>query len=359
VDEQRFDAIVVGGGAIGLACAWAAARRGLRVCVLERDRIGAGATWAAAGMLAPATEAEFGEDELLRLNLASAERWPGFAAALGDVGYERSGTLYAALDRDELEALERLRALQSSLGLETEWLSGRDCRRLEPGLTPHAAGGLRAGDEAQVDPRRLVTALAAAVEDAGGAIRTGVEVVEVDAGGAATADGCAFEGAVVVAAGCWTGSLVEAPIRPVKGQILRLRGERPCTHSLRTDRVYVVSRPSGETVVGATVEERGFDTTVTAGAVHELLREAYRALPEIAELELAEAFAGLRPGTPDNRPRIGRLAEGGPIVASGHYRNGILLAPVTGDAVAALLLGEQPDVDLAPFSPALAEAVAP
>jgi glycine oxidase len=174
-----------------------------------------------------------------------------------------------------------------------------------------------------------------------------------------TADGDAVEGAnLVLTAGCWSGQgqwLPEpVPVRPVKGEILTLRGaagEPVCERIIAGERVYLVPRSDGRLIVGATVEERGFDTTVTAGGVHELLREAYRVIPEIAELELLEATAGLRPGSPDNAPLIGHADAEGLLIAAGHFRNGVLQAPVTADSIAALLTGETPPVDLEPFSP--------
>jgi glycine oxidase len=339
-----YDAVVVGGGVIGLSLAWRAAQRGLSVLVVERDEPGAGASGVAAGMLAPVTEAEFGEQSLLALNLAGAEMWPAFAAELAelsgvDTGYRASGALVAAADRDDGEELRRLLHFQQSLGLDVEWLGGRDARSLEPRLSPRVSGAIHAAGEAHVEPRSVVRALVAALGQAGGEIAQGT-VSGVAADGVELADGSRIAAnRVVVAAGCWSGAFEGAPaVRPVKGQILRLRGPEPLTRRLvRTPRCYVVSRPDGEVVVGATVEERGFDTSVTAGGVHRLLEAAWEVLPDIEELELVEAAARLRPATPDNVPVIGE--SGGVIWATGHYRNGVLLAPVTADRVMAILTG--------------------
>ena len=386
-EDKSHDVVVVGAGVIGLACAWRAAQRGMKVVVLDRDQPGSGASRVAAGMLSPVGEASWGEENLLDLNLASMERWPGFAEELAaesgvEVGFRPCGALHVALDRDEASELQRRHRLHLELGLESEWLRSSECRRLEPGLAPPVAGGVHARHEAGADPRLLVPALAAAVKAAGGSIETGMEVTaaEVEAGtimGVRAADGRRFRaGAVVLAAGCWSGAAEWLPaearpsVRPVKGEILTLRtdpSEPICERIVATERVYVVPRGDGRLVVGATVEERGFDTTVTAGGVHELLREAYRALPDVAEAELAEVTAGLRPGTPDNAPLIGPGALDGLVVASGHFRNGILLAPITGDLVATVLGGEEPAVDIRPFDPArfaglgarAAEATAP
>jgi glycine oxidase len=358
--SDHLDAVIVGAGTIGLACAWRAARRGLRVRVLERDAPGAGATHVAAGMLAPVGEANWGEDAMVRIALASARGWPGFAAELErdsglESGYEPRGALHVALDRDEAEELHRRFELMASLDLGVEWLRPRECRALEPGLSPTCTGGVHLPGEAAVDPRLLVPALAAAVERTGGELLVEAEVVDAmfdqnRLAGVVTADGREHRAdRVVLAAGAWSGASswlpprARPPVRPVKGQLLILRGgpeQVVSTRIVTTERVYLVPRPDGRLVVGATVEERGFDLQVTAGGVLEMLREAYRTLPDVAELELVEALAGLRPGTPDNAPLIGPGALDGLVLATGHYRNGILLTPLTADAVAAMLAGE-------------------
>jgi glycine oxidase len=361
--SDNFDAIVVGAGVIGLACAWRAAQRGLSVAVVERDQPGAGASGVAAGMLAPVGEATWGEDRLLDLALTSHRRWPEFAAELEadagrDVGLLDLGALHVALDRDEAAELRRRFELTRSLELDATWLRPSECRALEPGLASAAGGGVHASHESAVDPRALVSALAAALERAGGSIVTAEvvgSIVESDRlVGVRTAEGEELRaGAVVLAAGSWSAAdwLPEGArpaIRPVKGQILTLAGspvDPPCERIVVTERVYMVPRPDGRLVVGATVEEQGFDTRVTAGGVYELLREAYRALPEVAELELVEAVAGLRPTTPDNLPLIGPGAIDGLLLATGHFRNGILLAPLTADRIADVLVGHGLEVE--------------
>jgi glycine oxidase len=367
--KSGYDAIIVGGGVIGLTCAWRAAERGARVCVLERDRPAAGATGVAAGMLAPVGEASWGEEHLLALNLESLRRWPDFAeqleqeAGLG-TGFAQRGALHVAVDRDEAEELRRRYELHQNLGLDSEWIQGRDCRQLEPGLATAVRGGAHVPGEASVDPRRVVAALLATLDRRGVTVHSGLEVVAADRQGGAsrveTADGHGFEGhTVVLAAGCWSGQARwlaggVPPVRPVKGEILTLRGspdEPVCDRIVAGERVYMVPRADGRLIVGATVEERGFDTMVTAGGVHELLREAYRLIPEIAELELVEAAAGLRPSSPDNAPLIGSGDAEGLLVATGHFRNGVLQAPLTADCIAALLAGEPAPIDLDPFSP--------
>lgn len=379
-DSNQLDAIVVGAGAIGLACAWRAAQRGLRVRVLERDVAGAGASGVAAGMLAPVGEATWGEEGLLELALRSHALWPQFAedlvAASGrEVAYLDLGSVHAALDRDEAAELRRRFELMCSLGLEASWLRGSAGRELEPGLAPAVTAGVHAPHEAAADPRTVVAALRIAAEGEGVDLVEGAEVTGAltdgdRLAGVRTADGTDHRAAAtVLAAGAWSGEAAwlpprgRPPVRPVKGQILTLRGPAGapvCKRIVVTERVYVVPRADGRVVVGATVEEQGFDTRVTAGGIHELLRESYRALPEIAELELVEAVAGLRPGTPDNLPLIGPGAIDGLVLATGHFRNGILLAPLTAEAVAAVLTEEPRDAELAVADPArfTGEAVA-
>lgn len=372
-EKRDFDVVVVGGGVIGLSCAWRAAQRGARVAVLERDKPGGGATQVAAGMLAPVGELTFGEPELLELTLAAARLYPEFVeeleATTGEsTGYERLGALHVALDRDEAAQLRRVHDLQRSLELEAEWLPPRRCRELEPGLTPSFHGGVFAAGEAAVDPRALTRALLAACAAEGVEVRTGTEVVDGIfesgrlVGARAAKRGSDTQGmsdprhdeiraaTVLLAGGAWSGAMAwlpehaRPPVRPVKGQVVELRSrgqELVARHILASERVYLVPRPDGRLVVGATVEEMGFDTAVTAGGIHELLREAYRLLPDVAEMELLGATAGLRPGTPDNLPLVGPGAIDGLILATGHFRNGILLAPLAAQTVADFLSGDR------------------
>jgi glycine oxidase len=314
-------------------------------------------------MLAPVGELTFGEPELLELTLAAARLYPGFVAELEaasgeSTGYARTGALHVALDRDEAEQMRRVHELQRSLELEAEWLAPSRCRELEPGLTPSFHGGVHARGEAAIDPRALTRALVVALAAAGGELRTECEVVGgLFEGerivGVRTAAGEELRAAnVILATGAWAGSAewlpvhARPPVRPVKGEVLELGGregsEPPATGIVCSERVYLVPRPDGRLIVGATVEERGFDTAVSAGGALELLREAYRLLPDVAEMELLDAIAGLRPGTPDNLPRVGPGAIDGLLLATGHYRNGILLAPLAAERIAAELTGPSP-----------------
>lgn len=361
------DALVIGGGVIGLAVAWRLAQRGLAVTVVD-PAPGAAASHAAAGMLAPVTEVHYEEEALLALNLESARRYPAFCAELEEVsgqptGYDASGTLAVAAGPDDHAALMELFRFQTSLGLEVERLTGRQCRQLEPSLAPSVRGGVRVEGDHQVDPRRLVSALAEAGRRAGVSfLGRRVEAILV-AGDRCAGVSLAVEAGrppgtlpasvVVLAAGAWSSGLVERsglspgtlpPIRPVKGQIIRLRHRQDPRLLNGTVRglvagssVYLVPRADGEVVVGATVEEQGFDTTVTAGAVHQLLRDAYALLPGVTELELVECWSSSRPCSPDNAPVIGPTPLEGLVAATGHHRNGVLLAPVTADLMADLV----------------------
>lgn len=369
------DVLVVGGGIIGLVTAWRAAQRGLRTALAD-PAPGGGAAQVAAGMLAAVTELHYGEETLLGLNLASARRYPDFVAELEEAsglgtGYRACGTLAVALDADDRAHLRDLHALQQRSGLDSQWLTGRECRRLEPMLAPGVRGGLRVDGDHQIDPRRLAKALLAACERAGVVFHRGwaerLSVVREKAAGAVLADGTELAAdQVVLAGGSLSGRLagvpdeLRPPVRPVKGQVLRLTVppayapflSRTVRAVVRGSHVYLVPRADGELVVGATSEELGWDTTVTAGGVYELLRDAHELVPGITELPLTETRAGLRPGSPDNAPLLGPTALPGLHLATGHYRNGVLLTPVTGDALAhALATGELP-AEARPFTPA-------
>jgi glycine oxidase len=367
--SSAFDLAVVGAGIIGLSVAWRAAQRGMRVVVLERDKPGAGSSGVAAGMLAPVSEALLTEQPLLRLGLASAAAYPAFIAELEDcsgvtAGYHRCGTLLAARDADEAEALGRELAMRSRLGLSVQRLRASEARQLEPALAPVLRLALEIPDDHAIDPRRVVSALSIALARAGGELRNRVEVAGLQrardrVAGVQLADGESVAAEqVVIAAGAWqlAGVPDEArvPLRPVKGQIMRMRdpaGPGLLGHVLRMRGGYVVPRGDGRYVLGATMEERGFETHVTAGAVYELLRDATELLPGIGELVLEEVSAGLRPATPDNAPVIGPGAIPGLHWATGHYRHGVLLAPVTADSLSRILAGEPADDVVAPFDP--------
>jgi glycine oxidase len=371
------EVIVVGGGVIGTAIAWRAARNGQEVVLVDPggdDK----ASLVAAGMLGPVSESVFGEHHLLALNLHAIERFPGFNAELEEASGQRTGlrtegTLAVAYDNGDLAALDRLTDFRHSIGLAAERLDARQTRRLEPFLAPSTRGGVLTPGDLSVDNRRYLAALRAAAAAAG--VRTvQAAAVSVAPGRVSLAQESGGDQLtarhVVVAAGHATRALegvpaaVRAALRPVKGQILRLRHPASLPHLLshtvralvQGNDLYFVPRADGELVVGATQEERE-DRNVTAGALADLLRDAGIALPAVSELIFAEASAGLRPGTSDNGPVVGPAhadatkAGDGLIIAAGHFRNGILLSAVTADAVAALLAGRDAHPAWAPFQP--------
>ena len=369
--SSSFDVAVVGGGVIGLTIAWRAAQRGLRVVVLERHDPGGGASWVAAGMLAPATEATLLERAVLSLGLASARSYPSFVEELRDVsgtdpGYLPWAMLVVARDRDEAEALERELEVRRRLGLSVTRLRPSEARALVPALAPAVRLALDVAGDHAVDPRKLTASLVAAARTTSVELRTGAEVAAVESSPQAVTGVRLFSGEVlaaehvVIAAGAWSDAIggipdqARVPIHPVKGQILRLHdpaGPGLLGRVVRMTSGYIVPRGDGRYVLGATMEERGFDTTVTAGAVFDLLRDAGELIPGISELVIDEMIAGLRPATPDNAPAIGRASVPGLHWAVGHYRNGILLAPITAEIVVAGLTGAEPPELGAPFAP--------
>ncbi|MEV3980129.1 FAD-dependent oxidoreductase [Nonomuraea sp. NPDC049758] len=463
--------VIVGGGVVGLSIAWRLAREGLPVTVVD-PAPGRGASYAAAGMLAPVSEVAYTEEPLLRLGAASLSRWPSFAAelaadaglgaglgpglgaglsggpnggpgggpggvagarageafggAFGVIGPEGAagraldlradGTLDVAFGADDLAALDDLAAFMDKLGLRVERLTGRECRRLEPMLAPSVRGGLLAPGDAWVDPRRVTAALLAALDRLGvpvvrarvtGLLRDGAAApgaatgagtgsgpsagigagtsgaASAGTGGVAGPVAGAATGAVtgvrlepvpgqpepavreiaaervVLAAGAWSGQLADVPVRPVKGQIMRLRSPQPllgrCVRGMvHGAPVYLVPRGDGELVLGATQEELGFDTRVTAGGLYELLRDARELVPGVTELEVADVVAGLRPGTPDNLPIIGAGEVPGLVLATGHHRGGVLLAPLTAALVTSAMLAPSATPSAATSRPATA-----
>jgi glycine oxidase len=378
--EHRNEVLVVGGGIIGLAVAWRARRAGLEVTVLERDATGRATSHVAAGMLAPVAEVEFGGAgrRVLELGLRSAEMWQGFAAELEEasalgVGLMRTGTLLLARDEDGARELERQLAFRGSLGLPVSRLRPSEARAREPALAPTMRLALEAPDDHSVDPRLVLAALRRACEEAGVVLRERSPVERIEVGGdgvrGVTLVGGERQPAreVIVAAGPWSGTIdglpagAGVPVRPVKGQILRLSdpaGPGLLSTVVRFEGGYVVPRADGRYVLGATMEERGFARLPTVGGVHELLREAAEMVPGVRELEIEELSVGFRPGTPDNAPIVGRGAVPGLIWATGHHRNGVLLAPLTAELVVRVLGGAPASDELlaacdpARFSPA-------
>jgi glycine oxidase len=374
------DVLIIGGGVIGLSIAWRAAQQGLSVVVADPDP-GTGATHAAAGMLTPVSEAAYAERELFALGQESLRRYPDFTAEVSGLtgmptGFRQTGTLQVAYDHDDLAMLEELRQLQGSFGVPVQQLTARECREAEPMLDPSVRGGLVAGADGSVDPRLLAAALLAAAQSSGVRLirQLVTEVLSTSgrASGGQLADGTRVTAdQVVLAAGWQSGAIAGlpgaacAPVRPVKGQILRLRStaamaaaglppgllRRTVRGIVRGSSIYLVPRESGELVIGATQEELGPDTTVTAGGLWQLLRDARTLVPGITELAFGDVVAGLRPGTPDNAPVLGASALPGLVLATGHFRSGVLLAPATADTMASFLATGDPDPLWAAFAP--------
>jgi glycine oxidase len=348
------DVAVVGAGVIGLSIAWRLALRGLATAVFERATAGAGASLAATGMLAAAAEHEPGCHELLALALQSQRHWPQFRAALEaqsgrNIDFREGGTLVVALSRDEVERLRFRHDLHKRFGLQTRWLGGLEVRAMEPALRASVAAGLYCADDHQVDPRLVMAALRAAYVAAGGRLCEHCAVAGVDleggrVAGLATARGSCRARAVVVTAGAWTGDVLPAPlivpVRPLKGQALAVRTTADTgtlAHIVWTEQIHMAPKSDGRLVVGATVEERGFDDAITAGGLFALLEGARRAFPAIEEMAVEAVWTGFRPSSIDDAPILGPTSIPGLVLATGHHRNGYLLAPATAFAIEALI----------------------
>jgi glycine oxidase len=359
---------VIGAGVIGLAIAWRLAQRGAKVTVFDKGAAGSGATHAAAGMLAAHLEAEPREENLVALNRVSQNLWPAFATELEAVSgmavdLRTEGTLLLALTGDDQSRLKHVLAFQKSLGLPLEWLTSAEVRRREPHLTPTISGAIFSPQDHQVDNRAVAAALRAAVLKAGATLRENAPVERI-----LTSDNCATgvgigsetvaADVVILAAGAWSRAIAGLPkaslppVRPVKGQMLALRMDPQApllTHVVWAPGAYLVPRNDGRLLIGATVEEKGFDPHLTAGGQLALLEATWRALPGIEELPIHEMWVGFRPGSRDDAPIIGESSVPGLVYATGHYRNGILLTPVTAEAVAELVLEGKADPRVANF----------
>ena len=370
---DHHDVVVVGAGIVGLAVAWRAASTGRHVALVDPEP-GRGATWAAAGMLAPVSEAHFGEEALAALNRAAAVAWPAFARALEAVSgrsvhYRPDGTLLVAGDPSDRAATDRVLAFHQAMGLAASRLGARACREAEPLLAPGVSGGVDLPGDHQVDNRATVAALVDACRVVGVTLIadrvTRVDVADGRVRGVALADGPSLPGAtVVVAAGSRSGevdgvpSAWRPPVRPVRGVTVRLQAPPDVPRLRRTVRAlvhgrscYLVPRDDGGLVLGATVEERGSALDVPLGGLADLIDDARRIVPALDEYSVVELAPGLRPGSPDNGPIVGTTPIAGLVMATGHYRNGVLLAPVTADEVVRLLdqPGATPGAGPGPF----------
>ncbi len=356
--------IVVGAGIIGLACSWRLARAGHHVTLIDKDHPGRGASWAAAGMLAPVTELGFEDPHTFALAQRSLKSYPHFLADLAaDAGVtvelEQTGTLVAALDRDQSQAIRRQLEFRQELGLDVDWLDGDSARDREPLLSPRVTGAMWIPDDHHIDNRRLIEALVAGT-DQRGVTRITDEVVEVNNKSTAgiavrTTNGTLDADTAVLCTGVSDRVITcDVPLpttRPVKGQIISVAQspEFPLRHVVRTPQVYLVPK-ADRVLIGATQEEVGFDVRATAGAALHLLEHAWEVVPAIYELEILSIDVGLRPATRDNAPVIGSLTPN-LLVASGHYRHGILLAPVTANAITELINAGDADPVVARFHP--------
>ena len=365
--------IIGGGGIIGLGIGWQLAKAGCPVSIYERDQAGRAASWAAAGMLAPHAEVHFEERALLRLGVRSCRMYPEWVVELEadsqmSVGYRAEGTLIVGVDRDDARELEHLYESQQLLDLKVEWITGTEAREMEPLLSPKITAAIWSKDDHQVDNRAMVDALIEAYRKAGGILHENtpvdkIEIVNGKAKGIWVNGNLEKADVIVLAAGCWSSDIdglptaVQPPVRPVKGQMLALQMEegivlqkviRAPRAKYPTD-VYLVPKDDGRLVIGATNEEMDFDTRLTAGGLFELLRGTWEAVPGIYDLPVLETWTGLRPGSRDNAPILGETSVENLIMATGHYRNGILLTPVTAREIASLILTGEKSETIVPF----------
>ena len=355
--------VIIGGGICGLGIGWRLAQAGRDVTIIDRGEAAMAATWAAAGMLAPQAEAEHSEEALLPLAMESCRMWQSFADELQqesgiDVDYRTEGTLVVAVDRDDRELLEHRFTYLRDLGLNLEWLSGYEARQKEPYLAQGVSGALLSPEDHQVDNRLVGSALKACYINAGGNLRenTGVDEILTHSGrvtGVRVGDQEIKAETIVVAAGAWSRTIAglppeaSPPVRPLKGQMVAIQMSKTAPilqHVLWgpgnsiVPSIYLVPKSDGRLIIGATVEEMGFDTSLTAGGMFEILRSAWEILPGIYDLPLVESWAGLRPASRDDAPILGPTEMDGLVMATGHHRNGILLAPITADTVSDYIL---------------------
>ena len=357
--KDLYEIIIIGGGVIGLSIARALALRGVRdVCLVERGNLGAEASWAAAGMLLPQVEAD-GQDEFFNLACQSRDLYPAFAAALHeetaiDVELDTTGTLYLALTEHDHEEIERRYEWQTRAGLSVEILSIEEVRDLEPCISESTLGALRFPKDIQVENRRLLSALANSVKKHGVdiATQTTVDSLSIEGNrvhGVQTSRGKISCSIVVIAAGTWSSFIKTSPyspipkIEPVRGQMVCLEAKPQLTrHVIYSPRGYIVPRQDGRLLAGSTSEKAGFAKCVTAGGIAAILRNALEISPAISNLPVVDTWAGLRPRAPDGLPVLGPCGEiDGLFCATGHYRNGILLAPLTGELISKAIVSSQ------------------
>lgn len=360
------DAIVIGGGIIGCSIAVSLAQTGVKVTVLERGRAGEEASWAAAGMLSPQTDAT-GASAFFDLCMTSRSIYRDFAAEIEELSgmdpcYQDDGIVCVALSEDEAEKMAGWSAWQKNQGMAVDYISAGGVFELEPAVTPSAHACAFIPGDHQVDNRKLTEAVIRAAR------RLGVEIVEgTDVDGVAVQNGKAIgvrckgrvmsAGAVIMAAGCWSGNLLQSaglniPVVPARGQMVALKGpSRPFAPVIHGINCYLVPRRDNRVVIGSTIEYVGFHKGITAGGIGLLLASAIALVPALEQFEMVETWSGLRPDTPDHLPVLGRCQVENLYLATGHFRNGILLAPITARLITECLMGSPSQTDLEPFSP--------
>ena len=360
--------VIIGGGIIGLSIGWQLVKRNFSVTIFDKDSAGQSASWTAAGMLSPLAEVNMQEKDLLQLGLTSAELYPGWVDELEtdsqmSVEFQTEGTLIVALDRDDDQELRHHFDLQKLFNLPVEWLDGRSARNIEPALSPRVVSAISCDSDFQVDNRLVIGALKYAFQKFGGNLHehVGVDRIEISDGtavGVWTGDNLVKADQIIVSAGCWS-ALIEGipgnlPVRPVKGQMLALQMEDPqiVRKVIHAPDAYLVPKRDGRLLIGATSEEQGFDTQITAGGIFELLRGAWEVLPGIYDFPIIETWVGLRPGSRDNAPILGKTEVENLILATGHFRKGILLAPITAQEICSLIMTDHTSDIIAPFTPA-------
>jgi len=363
------DVVIIGGGVIGLAIARGLALRGMRdVCLVERGTLGTEASFAAAGMLLPQVEAD-AEDDFFKLACRSRDLYPSFANDLReetgvDVELDTTGTLYLALNEHDYEEIEKRYRWQTRAGLAVDLLDAAEARELEPCISESVFAALLFPNDIQVENRRLLSALANSVNNLGVEVLTETnveslkfELNRIDA--VQTSRGLIACNVIVIAAGTWSSFLLRSSalpdpvIQPVRGQMICLESKPQLTqHVLYSPRGYLVPRQDGRLLAGSTSENAGFAKRVTAGGISSILQNTLEIAPAIASLPVVDTWAGLRPRPADGLPVLGACGEiDGVVYATGHYRNGILLAPLTAELITEAIVTGVTSPLLAPFSP--------
>jgi glycine oxidase len=354
---MKRNCAIVGSGVIGLSIAWRLLQANVNVTIFERSTLASGATHAAAGMLAPQIEAEPSEEALLNFLLQSKALWRDFAKELEvasgmTIDYRTEGTLEVAMDGDQLRHIRDRYTYLHSLGLQMTWLSAAECRAREPYLGRSVQGGIYSVDDHQVDNRKLAKALEIAVRRAGCIIREHTNILNFTQNNAVvtgieTTAGVENFDTVIITTGAWTKQLLgkdfpmQVPVRPVKGQMLcvQMDAANPLIrHVVRSPEIYMVPRLDGRLLIGATLEEKGFNTEITFGGMRQLIEAAWEVLPALDEYPIVETWAGLRPGTLDDAPILGKTPIENLLLAVGHYRHGILLTPLTAKILSEIVL---------------------